>query len=245
MVFTGTESEYKGRVIPFRRSAVPNVKNTPLSFDDLNRVIAYDPLTGAFTWRVNAAKNIKAGDPAGCVKALRKSGGLDRSYSYIKYNGYEITAARVAWLLHHGEWPNGNVQFDDGDSLNLKADNLRLAHFPTHVVVTGGKKRNVMTRSAAHHYGLMRHYGITLQEYSVMLLAQNGVCAICDRPETVVVHGAVKPLSVDHDHATGAIRDLLCNACNHLLGHAEEKIEVLEKAAAYLRRHKDLAIRAA
>lgn len=39
---------------------------------------------------------------------------------------------------------------------------------------------------------------------------------------------------VDHDHATGAIRGVLCSACNHTLGMAKDSEEVLLGLVEYL-----------
>jgi hypothetical protein len=75
------------------------------------------------------------------------------------------------------------------------------------------------------HYGLKRA-GITLQEYQKLLNDQNNSCAICGRQ--------VK-LTVDHDHQTLAIRGLLCSNCNRGIGYLQDSIEILEKAAIYLR----------
>lgn len=60
-----------------------------------------------------------------------------------------------------------------------------------------------------------------------------------DRPacEICGVVESDRPLCVDHDHTTGAMRGLLCNNCNAgigLLGDCPSRIEL---AAAYLRRH--------
>jgi hypothetical protein len=41
-------------------------------------------------------------------------------------------------------------------------------------------------------------------------------------------------LSVDHNHATGEIRGLLCQACNHAIGKFKDKPELCRKAADYL-----------
>lgn len=81
-------------------------------------------------------------------------------------------------------------------------------------------------------------FGITLTEYESKLASQNGVCAICGRPETGTRHGKVKALAVDHDHATNEVRDLLCGKCNPMIGYAEDNIEILQNAINYLRRHK-------
>lgn len=83
-----------------------------------------------------------------------------------------------------------------------------------------------------------RAYGITEADYAAMLASQGGVCAICRQPESRKhPEGVVWVLSVDHDHRTGAIRNLLCGNCNALLGHADDDIALLETCIAYLKRH--------
>ncbi|MGE0576133.1 MAG: endonuclease VII domain-containing protein [Reyranella sp.] len=62
--------------------------------------------------------------------------------------------------------------------------------------------------------------------------AQEGRCKICRRPAE---EGQWKVLRVDHDHATGKIRGLLCHHCNVALGHFGDSPELLERAAEYLR----------
>ena len=51
-------------------------------------------------------------------------------------------------------------------------------------------------------------------EYERLLEAQGGRCAICDQ----AVAGTI---AVDHDHATGKVRGLLCSGCNTALGVVE------------------------
>ena len=79
-----------------------------------------------------------------------------------------------------------------------------------------------------------RMYGITDAEYDALLESQDGLCAICRQPETTIRNGRVQPLSVDHDHETGAIRGLLCARCNHMLGAAKDKASTLWAAVQYL-----------
>jgi hypothetical protein len=96
------------------------------------------------------------------------------------------------------------------------------------------------SRDKIRNWGLMAAFGITLAEYSVMVLAQENKCAICRRPESDTRGGKTKALAVDHDHATGKIRGLLCARCNRALGMMEEDREMFISAIRYLDKHAGL-----
>ena len=81
---------------------------------------------------------------------------------------------------------------------------------------------------------LLKTYGIDLARYEEMYESQNGLCAICQQPETFKSRGTVRLLSVDHDHATGLVRGLLCNNCNVGLGNFQEDPRLLRVALAYM-----------
>lgn len=73
---------------------------------------------------------------------------------------------------------------------------------------------------------LKTKYGISNTDYEAMYTRQEGKCWIC--------HKELKVLNVDHDHTTGAVRGLLCNSCNRMIGFAEESFDILVSAIAYL-----------
>lgn len=76
-------------------------------------------------------------------------------------------------------------------------------------------------------------YGITIERYDEMYAEQGGGCAICGIKENVRDKRR-KHFCVDHDHATGKVRALLCMKCNVLLGAFElQEVEILK----YLKRH--------
>lgn len=81
-------------------------------------------------------------------------------------------------------------------------------------------------RTAAWHR--QRKYGLDEDAFRAMHDEQNGVCAICERREKLVV---------DHDHATGKVRGLLCHSCNMTLGRAEDDTERLRRMIDYLEAH--------
>ena len=77
---------------------------------------------------------------------------------------------------------------------------------------------------------LKNNYGITLDDYNIMLFQQDGCCAICKTHHTELN----KNLSVDHNHTTGEVRGLLCNNCNTAIGKLGENIQTIKNAIKYL-----------
>lgn len=71
-----------------------------------------------------------------------------------------------------------------------------------------------------------RSYGLSLQDYRAMRERQKNVCGICKTPG--------KPLCVDHCHANGKVRGLLCRGCNLGLGNYKDNPVLTRAATAYL-----------
>lgn len=76
---------------------------------------------------------------------------------------------------------------------------------------------------------LKRRYGISMQDYLVILESQKGVCKICGQ------ESIRKRLSVDHCHTSGRVRGLLCERCNSILGRVKDNPIIFDNAALYLR----------
>lgn len=73
-------------------------------------------------------------------------------------------------------------------------------------------------------------YGLQAHDYAAMVARQGGHCACCGGDP------GPRGLFVDHNHATGAVRGLLCACCNTGIGMFKESTERLALAAAYIRR---------
>ncbi len=102
-----------------------------------------------------------------------------------------------------------------------------------------GEKIRERTRKNYHenkeHFKFKRIealYGLSRENYDKMFSDQNGSCAICKQPKSLVV---------DHDHTSGKVRQLLCSDCNTTLGFLERQgSEVFMNHLKYMETHKEI-----
>jgi hypothetical protein len=90
----------------------------PVSVDELRKHLSYNPETGVIT-RIRKPRNTrwKAGETTGSPN----------NHGYIKVGvlRHKFTAHRLAFALHYGRWPNGQIDHIDHDRANNKITNLR------------------------------------------------------------------------------------------------------------------------
>lgn len=93
------------------------------------------------------------------------------------------------------------------------------------------RMNNALYHSEACKIASRRHeaYGLTKEELGV-LLAQHEQCAICRSEDW-----GKKGPQVDHDHATGRVRGVLCGNCNQGLGRFKDDPTLLRAAINYLK----------
>lgn len=77
---------------------------------------------------------------------------------------------------------------------------------------------------------LVSQYGIDIDTFEAMRFLQDNLCKLCGQPESV----KDRELAVDHDHATGEVRGLLCFKCNTALGRVADDVESAKKVLAYI-----------
>ena len=84
-----------------------------IKFEDVASRYSYDPETGDIT-NLKLRRVIKSTE--------RNNGNL---YRYVSVMGRRIRAHRIAWLLHYGSWPSGQIDHDDNNGLNNRISNLK------------------------------------------------------------------------------------------------------------------------
>ena len=109
----------------------------------------------------------------------------------------------------------------------LPVEDFPITHDPS-------KPRRSYCKSCARTYlrewRLKTHYSITQDEFLFKENEQGGVCYLCkSKPNS-----GKKVLVVDHDHATGQVRRLLCDKCNRGLGYFLDNPTALRAAADYI-----------
>ena len=95
--------------------------------------------------------------------------------------------------------------------------------------INAWKKANPEKMKETRRVALLKHrYGLTPDQYREMYDAQQGICAnpACRRPAEYI----------DHCHATGEVRALLCRQCNFALGMIHDTPALAYGLIEYLKR---------
>jgi putative intracellular protease/amidase len=110
-----------------------------LTAERLREILAYEPETGVFTWRINAG-------PRGRGRPGHRAGGSrgGRGRLAIRIAGRNYASHRLAWLHVTGAWPAEHIDHINGDPSDNRFANLREA---THAENMRNSKRNLRNTS--------------------------------------------------------------------------------------------------
>jgi hypothetical protein len=88
-----------------------------ITAERVRSLLAYDPQTGLITWRAS-----RRGIAAGSVAGTRTSHG----YVQISVDGRFYRAHRLAWLIVHGSFPDGEIDHINRNPSDNRLVNLRV-----------------------------------------------------------------------------------------------------------------------
>ncbi len=137
-----------------------------------------------------------------------------RKSDKIRMRKYRLTTHWKKWSKTHGK-----QYYKKNKKRQLQKQAMFRKNHPA-------KARRINFRANLKRKG----YGITFDNYMLMLKKQNGRCAICGRKEKIRHY-----LSVDHDHQTGKVRGLLCTPCNAGIAFLGDSFDRIESAFNYMK----------
>jgi len=100
------------------------------------------------------------------------------------------------------------------------------------MIIKNQKANPKKTKEINRRSRIKTKYGIDEEAYNDLLLKQNNACALCG--STDVRRKGNNRLIIDHNHATGEVRGLLCHPCNRILGMIKDSKEWALNAVEYL-----------
>jgi Recombination endonuclease VII len=90
-------------------------------------------------------------------------------------------------------------------------------------------------RRAGRKYAARVEYGLSAAEFEdIETRRHKANCEICNVLASETVRGI---LYIDHDHATGKYRGLLCDDCNQAISRLKDSVQIVMNAAKYLERN--------
>jgi hypothetical protein len=108
------------------------MKKAKVDANIVREFLLYDPHTGEFTWKERSLPWFKreqdwkrwnkqfANKPAGCINTA----GHGRCHLFIRIFGRPYTGAQLAYLYMMGEWATGYLTPVNGNSLDIRIENL-------------------------------------------------------------------------------------------------------------------------
>lgn len=92
-----------------------------MNVERLRELLQYDLTTGKITWKKRWSNAIKADLSAGHI--------CPQGYLSIMVDGKNVKGHRIAWAIHHGVLPSGNIDHINHDRADNRIANLRIADY--------------------------------------------------------------------------------------------------------------------
>ena len=174
------------------------------------------------------------------MSACKKCGGTDRyrdggckackkvrSHELYEQNASRKNELGAKWRAEHPDYDR-NRYLANKEEVSKRHTRNRIEHLEAYKM---RDKAYYRKKGWAAH--LKHAYGVTLEEYDLMLKESCGRCAICERQ----FGDAKNEPCVDHNHETGQVRGLLHRNCNVAIGLLDDNSKLTNLATEYLRKY--------
>ena len=129
-------------------------RKTGLSAARAREMLDYNPSTGEFVAARNSG-NRRVGDRAGNVRS--------DGYTTISVDGVQYLAHRLAWLVCHGSWPDGDIDHINGDAADNRIANIRVATPSQNLANSKRSRRNRSGHKGVHYDSHYRRWYATMR----------------------------------------------------------------------------------
>ena len=219
--------------------------NNPRSPEMLRRLISYNPETGELIRKATMKpvyKMRRDGQQyvivaAGCRMSLLRAVVALQTGRWPDPHEYRLTGGPtdVRWCnflrVKDGAFRRCNACGEMKHQSNFTPSGVGGRSFNSHCGPCGAARKRVYGR----RHAWKKKYGVSQEDYDAQLVLQDGGCALCKK--TPEENGQY--LAVDHCHATGRNRELLCTTCNTGLGAFQDSPRLMLEAARYVMRHRE------
>jgi hypothetical protein len=120
----------------------------------LREALSYDAQTGAVTWK----EDRKNGKPVGSIAGSLNPTG----YRHIRIDGRMCQEHRIAWALHYGQWPDGNIDHINGVPSDNRIENLRCVLQATNNRNARRRRDNTSGVTGVLWYEARRKWGVKI-----------------------------------------------------------------------------------
>jgi hypothetical protein len=171
----------------------PIVETTDV--ERLRECLSYDADTGELRWKVHPSAHVSIGDIAGCID--------HRGYRFVRLDRRLLLAHRIAWALHYGAWPEGDIDHQNMNKSDNRIINLRLAPRSSNNANSSSRSHKGLPKGCYQLKGRQRWYSQIKVSNNVKRLgtfttAEEAAAAF--RREHAQVHGDFSRCEARVDH---------------------------------------------
>lgn len=165
-----------------------------VNIDSLKTRLLYDPNSGTITWLPRPSSDFKSARAylAWAARFKNKQGftaNTASGYKMGRFDKVNLLAHRVAWALHYGVWPEGEVDHINGDRTDNRISNLRVVSTRDNARNKRMSARNVTGVSGVYWHKAAGMWCVSINKNDRVGYFREFADAVNARKEAELTHG--------------------------------------------------------